>query len=153
QDHRASRGRSDRRAASLPGGNAVALMASRLGPTAVRMDVACRSAPRFTLAWFGNSRSLTGVAFVLPAVVFLGGFVAYPVYDVFRLSLFTVDFATDREKFVGLANFAQVLGGAKFATVARNTLIWTVFSLLGQFGLGLAAALCINRDMPGMRVI
>ena len=117
------------------------------------MDVACRSAPRFTLAWLGNSQSLTGVAFVLPAVVFLGVFVAYPVYDVFRLSLFTVDFATDREKFVGLANFAQMLGGAKFSTVARNTLIWTVFSLLGQFGLGLAAALCINRDMPGMRVI
>jgi multiple sugar transport system permease protein len=95
----------------------------------------------------------TGLAFILPAVVFLCVFVAYPVYDVLRLSLFHVDFATDQERFVGLANFAQVLRDTKLTTVAWNTLLWTVFSLAGQFGLGLAAALCINQHLPGMTVI
>src|SRR5262249_57919661 len=64
-----------------------------------------------------------------------------------------VDFATDREAFVGLANFARIWADPKFLSVGWNTLIWTVFSLLGQFGLGLAAALCINQNLPGLAVI
>lgn len=95
----------------------------------------------------------TGIAFVLPAVVFLCVFVAYPVVDVFRLSMFTVDFATDRESFVGFANFVQMARSRQFATVAWNTAIWTFFSLIGQFGLGLVAALCINQKLPGMSII
>jgi multiple sugar transport system permease protein len=104
-------------------------------------------------AWLGDRQAQTGLAFILPSVLFLAVFVAYPVYDVFRLSLFYVDFATDHEKFVGLANFAQILRDSKFVNVAWNTLIWTAFSLAGQFGLGLAAALCINQNLPGMAVI
>src|SRR5262245_2063484 len=33
------------------------------------------------------------------------------------------------------------------------TLAWTVASLIGQFGLGLGAAICVSRDVPGMRLI
>jgi multiple sugar transport system permease protein len=93
------------------------------------------------------------LAFILPALVFLLVFIAYPIFDVFRLSLFVVDFATDRERFVGAGNFAQVLRDPKLLDVAWNTFVWTVLSLAGQFGLGLVAALCINRDLPGMSVI
>lgn len=107
----------------------------------------------FASSWLGDRQAQTGIAFILPAVAFLCVFVAYPVYDVFRLSLYYVDFATDHERFVGLANFAQIFRDAKLSTVAWNTLLWTVFSLAGQFGLGLAAALCINQNLPGMAVI
>jgi multiple sugar transport system permease protein len=95
----------------------------------------------------------TGLLFVLPSVVLLLALVAYPVLDTLRLTVFTVDFATDRERFVGLANFAAMLHDAKLVPVAINTLIWTVFSLAGQFGLGLLAALAINRNRPGMTLI
>jgi multiple sugar transport system permease protein len=103
-------------------------------------------------AWFGDRQAKAGVAFVLPAVAFLGVFVAYPVFDVLRLSVFAVSFATDRESFVGIANFVQIFHDPKLPTVAWNTIVWTVFSLVGQFGLGLAAALCINQNLPGMSV-
>jgi len=96
---------------------------------------------------------MAGVLFVMPSIVFLAVFVAYPVVDAVRLSLLFVDFATDETKFVGLANFTQMLRDQKAPVVAVNTIIWTVGSLAGQFTLGLGAALCINRDLPGMQVI
>lgn len=100
-----------------------------------------------------DQQARTGVYFIAPAILFLLVFVIYPVFDVLRLSLFAIDFATDQERFVGTENFAQILRDPKLASVAWNTLVWTVFSLIGQFGLGLAAALCINQNLPGMSVI
>ena len=96
---------------------------------------------------------MAGILFVMPAIIFMVVFVAYPVFDAVRLSLLVIDFATDESKFVGLANFAQMLRDAKAPMVAVNTLIWTVGSLFGQFALGLGAALCINRNLPGMQLI
>jgi multiple sugar transport system permease protein len=109
--------------------------------------------PRRVARLIGNHKARAGLAFIAPALLFLVVFVAYPVVDVVRLSVHAVDFATDREKFVGLANFVQVLRDAKLAPVLWNTLVWTVFSLLGQFAFGLAAALCINQKLPGMTAI
>lgn len=96
---------------------------------------------------------MAGVLFVLPSIVFLAVFVAYPVIDAVRLSLMFVDFATDETRFVGLANFSQMLRDQKTPVVAINTVVWTIGSLAGQFALGLGAALCINRNLPGMRLI
>ena len=100
-----------------------------------------------------SRQALAGVFFSSPAIVFLVVFVVYPVLDAVRLSLLVVDFATDQTNFVGMANFAQMLRDPKLVPVATNTLVWTVASLIGQFGLGLGAALCISRDVPGMRLI
>ena len=84
--------------------------------------------------WIEEHQARMGAVFILPAVLFLLVFVIYPVFDVLRLSVFVVDFVTNQEKFVGLANFVQILRDPKLANVAWNTLIWTVFSLAGQFG-------------------
>src|SRR5262252_8060749 len=100
-----------------------------------------------------DKQARTGLLFIAPSVLFLFVFVFYPVFDVLRLSMSAISFVTDRERFVGIANFVEILRDPKLATVAWNTLIWTVFSLIGQFGLGLAAALCINQNLLGMRVI
>jgi multiple sugar transport system permease protein len=112
-----------------------------------------RAAAARWIVWLADRQARAGVAFVLPAVVFLGVFVAYPVCDVLRLSLFAVDFVSDRERFVGLANFDRILQDPKLSAVIWNTFLWTVFSLAGQFALGLAAALCINQNLPGMAAI
>jgi multiple sugar transport system permease protein len=121
--------------------------------TAASAAPSSRSAAAGGVAWLANRQARAGLAFVLPALVFLGVLVAYPVCDVLRLSLFAVDFITDRERFVGFANFARILQDPKLPAVLWNTLLWTVFSLAGQFGLGLAAALCINQSLPGMAAI
>ena len=102
---------------------------------------------------FVNRQALVGLLFVTPAILFMLIFIAYPVVDAIRLSFLLVDFATDETKFVGLRNFAQMLNDQKAPAVALNTLIWTAGSLFGQFALGLGAALCISRNLPGMQII
>jgi multiple sugar transport system permease protein len=101
----------------------------------------------------GTGKALTGLAFVAPAVLFMAVFVAYPVFEAVRLAFYATDFFSDQSRFAGLQNFHEMAASPKFWPVAWNTVIWTVFSLLGQFALGLAAALAINRDLPGMSVI
>jgi multiple sugar transport system permease protein len=94
-----------------------------------------------------------GLLFITPAMVFLGLFVLYPVIDALRLSVHEIDFVSGRERFIGLANYAAIFGSPKFWPVLWNTLIWSVGSLIGQFVLGLIAALVINQDLPGMRLV
>jgi multiple sugar transport system permease protein len=103
--------------------------------------------------WLGGRTSRTGLLFAAPGMLFLLAFVAYPVLDALRLSVLEIDFVSGRERFVGLDNYASVFASPKLWPVIVNTLVWSVGSLVGQFALGLAAALCINQDLPGMRFV
>lgn len=109
------------------------------------------NAIRATGGFFG--RLPTGLLFAAPAILFMLVFVAYPVLDAVRLAFVTTDFFTEQENFAGLNNFRELAGSQKFWPVVWNTAVWTFWSMLGQFALGLAAALVINRDLPGMRLI
>lgn len=111
------------------------------------------SASRYmpSASWFG--RRSTGALFVAPAALFMLVFVAYPVADAIRLAFTANDIFTNETTYVGMQNFSEMLDSSKFWPVLVNTLIWTTFSMIGQFGLGLVAALAINRDLPGMTII
>lgn len=98
-------------------------------------------------------RRITGLLFVAPAALFMLVFVAYPVADAIRLAFTASDIFTSDTRFVGLSNFEEMIDAPKFWPVLTNTVVWTVFSMLGQFGLGLAAALAINRNLPGMNIL
>jgi len=86
-------------------------------------------------------------------MAFLVAFVAYPVVDAIRLSLLEIDFVSGAERFVGAKNYVEIVQSPKFVPILVNTLVWSVGSLIGQFALGLAAAVCINQDLPGMRLV
>lgn len=94
-----------------------------------------------------------GLLYTLPAMLFLLTFVAYPVIEAIRLSFLEIDFVSGAERFTGLQNYSDIMKSPKFGTVLLNTLIWSIGSLVGQFALGLAAALCINQNLPGMRLV
>lgn len=98
-------------------------------------------------------RAAIGLLFAAPAALFMLVFVAYPVFDVIRLAFTSNNIFTNDTQFVGLQNFQEMAISPKFWPVLANTVSWTVFSMLGQFGLGLAAALAINRNLPGMNII
>lgn len=100
-----------------------------------------------------NNRSFVGVLFVTPAALFMIVFVAYPVLDAIRLAFMSTDIFTDTSKFVGVSNFRELSESPKLTPIIWNTSVWTFWSLVGQFALGLGAALAINRDLPGMSVI
>ncbi|ODT80430.1 MAG: hypothetical protein ABS76_15930 [Pelagibacterium sp. SCN 64-44] len=98
-------------------------------------------------------RRLTGMIFVLPAALFMLVFVAYPVLDAVRLAFTDNNIFTNQTEFVGLRNFEEIGNTPKFWPILSNTIVWTVFSMIGQFGLGLLAALAINRNLPGMNIL
>lgn len=91
--------------------------------------------------------------FVLPAALFMLVFVAYPIFDAIRLAFTANDIFSNEMRFVGLANFEEMGNSPKFWPVLFNTVTWTTFSMIGQFGLGLVAALAINRNLPGMNIL
>lgn len=97
------------------------------------------------------SKPILGVILALPAVVLLIGLVAYPVFVAVRTSLYEVFFFLDSEQFVGLQNYIAIFRDPSLGRIATNTLFWTVGSLVGQFGLGLIAALAINQQVRGIQ--
>jgi multiple sugar transport system permease protein len=97
------------------------------------------------------SRQFLGVILALPAGILLIGLVAYPVLVALRTSLYEVFFFLDSEQFVGLQNYIVIFQDPSLGRIVTNTLVWTVGSLVGQFGLGLIAALAINQRVRGIQ--
>jgi len=94
-----------------------------------------------------------GLAFSLPATLVFILVLAYPIFENVRSSFLDLDLVGNDPAFVGLDNFAEIARDEKLWQSLGNTLAWTVGSLAGQLGLGLAAALLIDRPVPGMRWI
>lgn len=55
--------------------------------------------------------------------------------------------------FVGLRNYAAMLGDARFGAATGRTLVYTVGAVLGPMALGLLAALVFARDFPGRQAL
>lgn len=94
-----------------------------------------------------------GLAFTLPATLVFLLVLAYPIFENFRSSLYDLDLVGQDPAFIGLDNFAEIATDDRLWRSLGNTFVWTVGSLAGQLGLGLAAALLIDRPLPGMRWI
>jgi multiple sugar transport system permease protein len=93
--------------------------------------------------------------YVAPALLAMALVIAYPVYFTVYLSFFNTppNLALDDKIFVGLDNYARVLGADSVQEATVNTVIWTVFSTLFAFVLGFGAALALNREFPGRGVL
>ena len=84
--------------------------------------------------------------YILPAFVVMLLVIGYPIYDTVYLSFFNTppSLAMADKTYVGLDNYSRILGSDSFREVTINTLIWTVFSTVFAFILGLGAALSLN---------
>ncbi|WP_031511998.1 carbohydrate ABC transporter permease [Streptomyces sp. NRRL F-5123] len=95
-----------------------------------------------------NPSQLVAWAFIAPVVAYLGAFYAYPLYRNVDLSVrhYTVrSFVQGGAPYSGLDNFRQVVDDPAFAGTLRNTMVFTVVSILFQYVLGLALAVFFNR--------
>jgi alpha-glucoside transport system permease protein len=82
--------------------------------------------------------------FLLPAVVALGLYLAYPVVATFWLS-FTTDGPGNTRDFVGLANYQQMFGEPKFWESMRNNMLWLIVVPAASTAFGLLAAQLTDR--------
>jgi multiple sugar transport system permease protein len=91
---------------------------------------------------------LAAYLFLSPALVLFLVFIAGPFLGAFGLSLFSWDMFTP-PRFVGLANYAQLLTDMSARTAFWNTVIFTFWSLVLHLGLGMLLALAVNRAISG----
>jgi raffinose/stachyose/melibiose transport system permease protein len=89
--------------------------------------------------------------FLLPALIFYGVFVLYPMAIAIQLSFYKWNgFSTVQKVFVGMDNYRRVLTeDPVFWTATKNSLIWVGLSLLVPTLLGLVLALALNQNLPG----
>lgn len=85
-----------------------------------------------------------------PAWVFLVLLIGYPLLKVLWDAFQNVNLInTSLTGFAGLDNFADVIADRHFGRAVRNTIVWTVASVAGEFVIGLGAALLLNRKVRG----
>lgn len=109
-----------------------------------------RERPRGLRSPRARARALE-LAFLAPAALYLLLFFAYPVGKnvVMGFQEYTTrTFFTGEAPWVGLDNYAAVLGSPIFDRALVNTVVFTAGSILGQFVLGLAIAVFFQRRFP-----
>lgn len=87
-------------------------------------------------------------AFLLPLVIYLVAFYAYPLYRNLDLSVrdYTVrSFVRGGAPFIGLANYREIVGDPTFLPAVVHTAAFTGVSLVFQFGIGMALAVFFHR--------
>jgi alpha-glucoside transport system permease protein len=79
--------------------------------------------------------------FLAPALLLLGIYLLYPLFETFRLSFFD----TTGENFVGLSNYQWVLVDQNFLITIRNNFLWLVVVPSAATALGLVVAVLADR--------
>lgn len=93
--------------------------------------------------------------YVLPALFVMMVVIAYPIYYTIELSFFQTppSLQLSDKIFNGLDNYQAILSSNVFWKVTGNTIIWTVFSTVIAFLLGLGCALALHREFIGRGVL
>lgn len=91
--------------------------------------------------------SLLGMALIAPTVLILTAVIVYPLVSAIYLSFFSIYTPTLQGKWVGLANYATILGGKYFWFALWTTVIWTAGTLVLQVLFGVGMALLLNQNI------
>lgn len=96
-----------------------------------------------------NWNRISGFLFLLPALAVVIGLLLYPVLSSVFYSFTSKHLIKQNYKFVGIDNYIKILSDKEFTGAFLTSIKWTVFSLLGQIGVGFTAALALNRIKKG----
>ncbi|MDE0114974.1 MAG: sugar ABC transporter permease, partial [Albidovulum sp.] len=81
--------------------------------------------------------------FLGPAIIALGLYLAYPVFETIRLSL--TERVRDDYAWVGLENYSRMLGEPKFWEALKNNMLWLIIVPAASTAFGLLAAQLTDR--------
>jgi multiple sugar transport system permease protein len=100
------------------------------------------------------SRKRTNRRFVIlslsPALIFLAVLIGYPLVTVLTDAFEHAHLVNPGVGgFAGLENFEKVVSDPHFFPAVGNTFVWTIGSVIGEFVVGLGAAILLNRKMRG----
>jgi multiple sugar transport system permease protein len=95
---------------------------------------------------------ILGVVLLLPTVLLLGLFIAYPFVKGVWISLTSATVGVPGV-FVGLKNFVKIWNDSIFQQSAYNTFVYTGIATVGKLALGMWLALLLNRHFKGKRLV
>jgi len=87
--------------------------------------------------------------FLGPNLLLFAIFTYWPLLYNAYLSFVSWDFIRPERVWVGVANYAEVLGDRQFQTIVRNTFVFTIGCVMLTLVLGLALALLLNQRLRG----
>ncbi|MEX2541829.1 MAG: sugar ABC transporter permease [Trueperaceae bacterium] len=92
--------------------------------------------------------------YLLPTVLFIAVFLAYPVAEVIRGSfIHNVPIRPwEPQGFVGFDNYAALLRSPEFLRALGVTVGWTILAVAGKLLIGMVAALLLQREFIGRRI-
>jgi len=89
--------------------------------------------------------STLGYLFLLPALVVIVGLVAYPFVNAIVMT-FQNKTAGAPGRFIGLANYRELLASEQFLRTVFNTFVYTIAGVGVKFCIGLSMALVLNQE-------
>jgi multiple sugar transport system permease protein len=95
--------------------------------------------------------STLGYALLVPTMVMLLVFLAWPFFWGIWLSVSNAEIGNDQTHFVGLGNFIYNLGDTIFVQSFWNTMAYTAVTTVFKFALGMSMALLLNQVFPLQR--
>lgn len=90
--------------------------------------------------------------YLVPSMLVFAVFLFYPFFKTIYLSLFKTDKMGQAKLFVGLGNYAELLGSEAFRNSLKVTMVFVVIVVFGGMFLGLVTAVLCNKAFPGIRV-
>ncbi len=94
-------------------------------------------------------RHSSAYLFLAPSCLILLIFVAYPIVQSFWMSLHDWSFFASHHRWVGLANYRELLHDSRFWNALKNTAIYTGCVVPLQLAFGLALAVALQRATRG----
>ena len=105
--------------------------------------------------WFTRNRMvITPLMFLLPGILFFSVYVIIPVFQSFVISTYEwngLGELSEQGTFIGMQNYAELMGDRAFETSIWNNVRWLVLYLLA-IPLGLFIAIFLNQTIVGIRL-
>jgi multiple sugar transport system permease protein len=97
-----------------------------------------------------KNTKFTVLFLLIPSLLFLLLFIAYPVFETFRLSFFKNWLLRPEDNaFIGFSNYSRIFGSVEFSQVFIRTLFWTVGSVTLKLILGFCGGILLSGNFRG----
>lgn len=95
----------------------------------------------------------TAFIMLLPALVFLALLIAFPLGKVVHDAFSHVHLINkSMSGFAGIENFETIIEDEHFGQAVKNTILWTLFSVAGEYLMGMITAVLLNQKFKGRAV-
>ena len=94
-----------------------------------------------------HREAFVGYLFILPTYIGFIIFILFPLIESMRISFLEFSILRD-STYIGLENYARMLSDSRLRLVYMNTIVFTLFAVFFNAGIGLLLAVMLNRRLP-----